>query len=201
MNRETVMRKCTITGTYPRTQVGVGLIEVLIAVLVFSVGLLGMMSMQLAAKRASFESTQRTIATGLVRDILERIRSNPGALSSYVVNNVGASSLAPGTDCNALTCTTSQLAAWDLYEWVELLRGAAEVITIGSTTSNAGGLVAPQACITHNVGKISVAIAWRGVSELANPTGSGCGNGSGYYGVGDVQRRLLLITTYVGVAS
>ena len=190
------MRQTKLSGNRKYKQAGVGLIEVLIAVLIFSVGLLGMTTMQLGAKRTSYEATQRSIATGLARDILERMRSNPTELALYaslapVGTPVGGSSLSAGTNCNAATCTTAQLAARDLYEWVELLRGASEKIG----TVDVGGLVTPQACITHASGEVSVAIAWQGASELTNPTLSSCGNGS--YGTLDV-RRLLFITTYVG---
>jgi type IV pilus assembly protein PilV len=187
------MKHANLRGKERRTQAGVGLIEVLIAVLVFAVGLLGMTTMQMGTKRASYEATQRSIATGLARDILERMRSNPAVLASYVVDDVGGSSRpTPGTNCNEDPCVPGDLAEQDLYEWVELLRGASEQIS----GTNAGGLVTPQACITHAAGLVSVAIAWQGVSELTNPTQSACGNGS--YGTGDVLRRLMVITTYVG---
>lgn len=79
---------------------GVGLIEVLIAVLVLSVGLLGMVAMQITAKRNSFEAAQRSIATGLSRDILERIRSNPGEVATYVSNLGGESITTAPASCN-----------------------------------------------------------------------------------------------------
>lgn len=184
-----------------RRQIGMGLIEVMVAVLIFAVGLLGMAAMQLAAKKSSYEATQRSIATSLSRDILERMRSNPEQLAAYVATDVGDTSsppATPGTDCAAATCNPAQLAAYDLYEWYQLLIGASEKIDIAGTVSNAGGLVEPRACISDADGLVSVAIAWRGVNEMTNPTESGCGDGLGLYGTSDVQRRLLVITTYIG---
>ena len=178
---------------------GVGLIEVLIAVLVLSVGILGMISMQVTAKRNTYESTQRSIATGLARDILERIRSNPGELSTYAASATlggGSITTAPAS-CNSAACTTSALAAWDLYEWEQSLDGAAEKVTIGGTESNAGGLVDPQACITDTSGLVTVAIAWKGVTEASNPAASSCGESSGLYGASNEQRRLMVIQTYI----
>ncbi len=69
---------------------GIGLVEVLVALLVFSVGILGVTAMQLAAKRSGYEATQRSIATSLARDIIERMRSNPGQLPGYVVSDLGS---------------------------------------------------------------------------------------------------------------
>lgn len=178
-------------------QKGVGLIEVLIAVLVLSVGLLGMVAMQITAKRNSFEAAQRSIATGLSRDILERIRSNPGEVATYVAQlGNGSISTAPAS-CNTAACTPNALALRDLYEWEQLLDGAAEKITIAGTAVNAGGLVEPRACITNNAGVVTVAIVWKGVAEMDNPTASSCGESSGLYGAGNKQRRLMVMTTYV----
>lgn len=184
-------------------QTGVGLIEVLIAVLVLGVGILGMVSMQVTAKRNSYEATQRSIATALARDIIERMRSNPSELASYDGQTLGGGSItAVPASCNTNPCvTTLALASRDLYEWEQLLDGAAEKITLGGTTSNTGGLIDPQACIDTDTGSLSgsvtVAIAWKGVAELTNPTASTCGESSGLYGTGQKQRRLLVITTYV----
>jgi type IV pilus assembly protein PilV len=178
-----------------------GLVEVLVAVLIFAVGLLGMAAMQLAAKKSSYEATQRSIATSLSRDILERMRSNPGEIAAYVAADVGDTSsppATPGTDCAAATCTPAQLAAHDLYDWYQLLIGASESIDIAGTASNAGGLVEPRACISDVSGLVTVAIAWRGVNEMTNPAESDCGDGDGLYGTSDAQRRLLVMTTYIG---
>ena len=179
-------------------QRGLGLIEVLIALLVFAVGMLGMTTMQLGAKRASYEATQRSIATSLARDILERMRSNPAALVSYEVSELGSATVAAGTNCNTGPCTATQLAGRDLYEWSELLKGASEQITVSGVTTDAGGLVDYRACITETLGLVEVAIAWRGINDLANPTESTCGEASGLYGASQENRRLLVMTTYIG---
>lgn len=186
-------------------QAGVGLVEVLVTLLVLAVGLLGLVGMQLAAKRAGFEATQRTIATGLARDLLERIRSNPGQVEAYVVTDLGdEGSPPPAADCRASSCSPAEMAAYDLYDWHRLLTGVSETVTVSGTTLHAGGLVEPRACVTHSAGNIKLAIAWRGIGEQDSATdtsavgGSDCGLGAGLYGPGDRQRRLLVITSYVG---
>jgi len=82
------------------------------------------------------------------------------------------------------------------------LIGASEKINIAGTVSNAGGLVEPRACISDAgglvPGLVTVAIAWRGVNEMTNPTESDCGEGLGLYGDSDELRRLLVITTFMG---
>ena len=176
---------------------GLGLIEVLVSLLVFSIGILGVASTQLDAKRASHEATQRTLATSLGRDIIERMRSNPQALSSYAVTELGGSIVDKGTDCSVSSCSPTLLAKRDLYEWNELLQGASQRFTAQGSTSYAGGLADARACIAVASGKISVALAWRGFSSMQNPSGSNCGQGTGLYGPSHEKRRLLLLSTYV----
>lgn len=179
------------------SQRGVGLVEILVAILVFAVGILGVTAMQLAAKRSGYESTQRSIATSLARDIIERMRSNPAQLDTYVVTDLGSTAVSFTTDCNLASCSPAALAERDLYEWNELLKGASEQVVIDGLTSNAGGLVDSRACITNDAGNIQVAIAWRGVTEMTNPAESDCGDSSGLYGDENKQRRLLVMTTYI----
>ncbi len=173
---------------------GAGLIEVLIAVLVLSVGLLGMLAMQTTAKRTAHEAAQRSLATAMAREILERMRSNPSALGSYVAT-LGRGSIATApASCVTGSCTPTQMASRDRYELEQMLDGAAEKI---GDADKAGGLVSPTACITNAAGVVTAAVAWKGVAELTNPTVSTCGNGLGLYGTGEVLRRLVVLSTFI----
>lgn len=180
-------------------QKGVGLIEVLIAILILSIGAVGLVSLQIKAKRMSYESVQRSVATSLARDIIERMRQNPGQLAGYVVDDLGASSISsePSPNCRTSICTPTELAAHDLWEWERALDGANETIDNGGTTTFAGGLTNPRACVTHNSGEISVAIVWEGFQEVSNPGANQCGEGLGLYGSGETKRQLVLITTFI----
>lgn len=179
-----------------RAQRGAGLIEVLIAMLVIAVGILGVAGLQLTGKQALNDASQRSIATALARDIVERMRSNPSDLEAYEGTVGGASITAPAT-CRNSNCTTAQLAARDLYDWEQALDGAEETVVISGTTTNTGGLVNPRACITHTDGKVTVAIAWRGVTNQVNPTASTCGEDPALYDTDNVRRRLLVMDTYI----
>ena len=189
-------------STNRRRQAGVGLIEVLIAVLVFAVGVLGMAAMQISAKRTSYEATQRSMATSMARDILERIRSNPDNLNAYVTASaIGEGSLPTSGNCVSSACDPNDLAVYDLYDWSLSLVGNSEK----SGTANVGGLLDSRACIANDSRTIWVAIAWKGVTEMTNPDPNeppaaiaDCGNSSGLYGTNNVNRRLLVMSTYVG---
>ncbi|MDH4022770.1 MAG: type IV pilus modification protein PilV [Gammaproteobacteria bacterium] len=182
-------------------QGGFTLIEVLIAILVISVGLLATASLQLLSKRSNYDAAQRTTAAHLAGDLLERMRSNPAALINYIPDGpLGGNTLgAPATDCEGAgaDCTAAELAAFDLWQWEQALDGANET----QDGASAGGLISAQACITGapfgGNGIYTVAIAWRGMTDSTNPATNSCGEGSGLFGDGDEFRRVLVVNSFI----
>lgn len=189
----------------PRRSRGTSLLEVLVTVVIFSIGLLGIAGLQVQSKRSNFEAVQRSTASLLAHDMVERMRTNSGALAAYVQQGaqLGGSTVAsePTPDCKDLNlCSSDALAAHDIWEWERAIDGASE----SSGGNMTGGLVLPTACITGPVGGgtglYTVAIAWRGQEALANPTGSACGEGTGRYdngGEAGVYRRLILVDVFI----
>lgn len=187
----------------PTRQRGVSLIEIMVAVFVLSVGVLGVVGLQMTAKRANYEAVQRATATSLAQDIIERMRANAAVLSTY--SNLGAGRTLTGTTMAATACTANctqaQLAQYDLYEWEQAING----VTSQKAGTNTGGLSLPTACITGpngGSGTYSIVIAWRGLTKLSNPGINACGQGSGRYdhdgGVeADVYRRVLVVETFI----
>ncbi len=67
-----------------RHQLGVGLVEVLVAVLVLAIGLLGAAGLQLISLRGGHSAYQRSQATWLANDLIDRLRARqPEACSAY----------------------------------------------------------------------------------------------------------------------
>ena len=65
--------------TFPRCQIGMTLIEVLVAVLILAVGLLGAVMLQLNALKYTDSSRMTSQASFIAYDMLDRIRANAGA--------------------------------------------------------------------------------------------------------------------------
>jgi type IV pilus assembly protein PilV len=106
---------------------GFTLIEVLVAVIILAVGILGMASLQMNGIKNIHSAYYRSQATQLGYDIADRIRSNfveanKLANSAYVTNAVTAATAQ--ADCTSVTttCTTVDMAINDLYEWHEALK-------------------------------------------------------------------------------
>ena len=183
---------------------GMGMLEYLLALLIFSTGMMGLMSAQLVAKKVVYEASQRSTATALGRDIVERMRINSGQLEAYRAMAVGDTTQLfplPDPDCNISTCTAPQLAAFDLWQWESNLLGRSE----RRSSASSGGLVSPRACISSDGGEVSVTISWLVSSVVQQLTPSTCSAEDIGAGVtpsesndDTLQRRQLMISTYIG---
>ncbi len=194
---------------------GATLIEVLIAVLVLAVGILGLMGLQINGKRTTYEALQRSAAVGLAQDMINRIRANPNLASdatfldtnydtgtlAYTAGGVGGGQVsAPGKDCAAAGagCTRTELAAFDLAAWEAQLDDATST-----------GLINPAGCIhidtdpgIVNGRSITVMVAWESRVDLDQaqlvarmPAALECGDGK--YGTDDVRRQAVVIATFL----
>ncbi|MBT8135966.1 MAG: type IV pilus modification protein PilV [Gammaproteobacteria bacterium] len=100
---------------------GFSLIEVLVALVVLSIGMLGIAALHIDGVRTGYSALQRTHAVNLTADMADRIRANPAG--NYNVG-VGAAGAAPGVACADTAsgaapgdCTPDQMAAYDVWEW------------------------------------------------------------------------------------
>jgi type IV pilus assembly protein PilV len=107
---------------------GVSLVEVLISIVIASIGLLALVGTNVSSVRFTKMSQYRATATQLASDLGERMRANKAGRASYDMQTdfAGQAALpvAPGTLCNsfATTCTAAEMAAFDLQAWQVLVR-------------------------------------------------------------------------------
>jgi type IV pilus assembly protein PilV len=183
-------------------QKGFSLIELLVSLVIFAVGLLSIAGLQMVSKRSNFESLQRTTASHIAYGLLEEMRTNGDAIGTYLAApDLGGGQFASMqvADCSnaASPCTSTQKAQQDLWFWEQVLDGAQEVGVEGAS----GGIMSPTMCINGPVGGGAgvyvVAIAWQGGISMANPEINACGAGSGKYGDADAFRRVLQVATFI----
>jgi type IV pilus assembly protein PilV len=101
---------------------GFSMLEVMVAVLVVSLGLLGLSGLQTVGLRNNASAGQRTIATQLAYDMADRMRANFASViaGDYNYVNYSGTNAAGQTTANCLNttgCTAQQLAFEDIYEW------------------------------------------------------------------------------------
>jgi len=187
---------------YRNRQHAFSLIELLVSMVIFSIGLLSIAGLQMVAKKSNHESLQRTTASHIAYGMLEEMRTNGNGIMTYLAApDLGGGQFAslPVPDCNnaASPCTAGQKATHDLWFWEQVLDGEQEVGAEGAT----GGILIPTLCIDGpaggGAGTYAVAIAWRGSVSLENSDIDVCGAGSGQYGDGDAYRRVLRVDTFI----
>lgn len=74
-----------MSSKHIKSQHGVGLIEVLVALLLIAIGILGFSALQLRAMDAANEAADRTFAINIARDLSERMRANKQGLTKFTV--------------------------------------------------------------------------------------------------------------------
>ena len=115
-------------NTSHQKQNGSTLIEVLIALLVFTIGLQGIASMQYQSVKDNFDSSQRSHGVWAAQELINRIRANPEGRattpSSYNFNGNPCDANEPATYCAdqqaapAAACNTAEIATFDIWESV-----------------------------------------------------------------------------------
>ncbi|WP_062268576.1 type IV pilus modification protein PilV [Endozoicomonas arenosclerae] len=137
---------------------GFTLIEILVAVLVLAIGLLGMASLQLLGSQSSQGAASRTQAALLAYDLAERMRNNRNAALN---GDYGTGQLAAPNDpnCIAAGCNAAQLAAHDVREWLDHI---VDVNNIGIDGNNwQPSIAGATASLTQNNNEFTLTINWQ----------------------------------------
>jgi type IV pilus assembly protein PilV len=105
---------------------GFTLVEVLIALIVLSVGMLGIAGLYVHSMQAGRTSMFRHHAVTLAGDVGDRIRANPRAGPAYALAGSNNNCVNGGVDC-----TPGQMAANDIFLWDQQ---AADTLPNGTVT-------------------------------------------------------------------
>ena len=120
---------------------GFNLVEVLIALIIMSVGMLGIAGLYVHSMQAGRTSLFRHHAVTLAGDVADRIRANPTAQVAYGLAGADNNCVAGG-----INCTPPQMAENDIFLWqqqaVDTLPTGAVAVVFN------GGPVPPTYAIT-----------------------------------------------------
>ncbi len=122
-------------------QTGFSLIEVLVALLVLAIGLLGILVMQARGLQLNQAGYMQSQAMFMAEDIVERIRSNQTAIDSYSIDFEDAGDDSAGyCDSIGSACSDTEMAASDLLQWKTQLSNVLPQgdgrVEIGATVGN-----------------------------------------------------------------
>ena len=109
-----------------KKQAGVSMIELMVSLFIFSVGLLGFATLQTRSLQEGFDSGQRSVVLWRTQELSDRMRANGDQLDTYVaaVNNAAICNAVPtrcadywdGGAVAGAACTATQMATFDVWD-------------------------------------------------------------------------------------
>lgn len=135
------------------SQRGFSLLEVLIALLVLAVGLLGLAALQNMGLRLNHQSYERTQATILIYDMIDRMRANPtGVVAGNYALSMTSTPPTATLNCEATACTPAAMAAYDMNRWIT---------TIAGTATQRAALSGGQGSIVAAGSRFAISVSWQ----------------------------------------
>jgi type IV pilus assembly protein PilV len=168
-----LIAKCASRTHGRATQSGFALVESLIAVLLVSLGLMGVGQLILVSLREAAGALARTQAVFLVRDMMDRIRANPDALDAYDCATYGGLPAERGctpSGAPSAECSARDLAEDDLARWQALVRASLVLAPGMPTAANVSFVAAASA---SEPARYRVEISWQQPGSTAPLTLSG----------------------------
>lgn len=145
---------------------GFTLLEVLIAILVLSIGLLGLAGLQFSALRGNTQSYERSQAVALSYEIVDRMRANRVAASEGSFNLKPFENKAISVSCEEAACTRAQAADFELAQWQRRL-----ISTLPGATASIDQRCAPGIpCLQRST--YTVRVLWN--ENRKNATDASC---------------------------
>lgn len=142
-------------------QKGVGLMEVLVALVLLSIAVLGFVALQVRAVAASNEASMNIQATNIARDLGERIRMNRSGAEGYEDME------SPPTKCSNAFCTPNEMAQYDYAQ----VKTRATNLGMSMNILNCQGSTLVRKCIY---------IAWENTTATNGEGHPNCTNGAAY---------------------
>ncbi|NIE96582.1 type IV pilus modification protein PilV [Acinetobacter sp. Tr-809] len=151
-------------------QKGVGLVEVLIALVLLAIAVLGFVGLQIRAVAASQEAGRNVQAMNIARDLSERIRTNRDGLLSYTAAEApkeGEEAEDP-KNCANVFCTASEMGGYDYAQVTEKAKNIGMSLDILNCQ---GGSELKRKCIY---------VAWEGTTPTNGTADTDCTQGAAY---------------------
>lgn len=112
--------------------------EVMIALLISAISLLGLAALQGVARKNMDSSFQYSQASLLMEDLAERMRANPGGVKAGNYDAIDTRTVSGGSvDCSA-GCDTATIAENDIRAWAAALNNS-ELLLVGRGTTQLNG--------------------------------------------------------------
>ena len=154
------MKTLKLNKVCARSQKGASLVEVLVATVVISVGLIGLAGLQTLSMQSNHTAYLRTQASLLAYDMVDRMRAN--ILAAQSGQYVTAFNAAPSgtTNCESTSCSSGNLATYDINQWKCNLGAWDSISTCSTTLSVSGLLPGGDGSVTQTGTVHTVSVRW-----------------------------------------
>jgi type IV pilus assembly protein PilV len=148
-----------------QSQSGVFLLEALIAILIFSLGILGMVAMGGTAIASQSDAQFRTEAANFASEIASKIalnvdRANPASVTNFAHLPV------PGGYCNFAGSASTNAVVLD---WIDRVRGAVAGVPGLPGATNVSESIAVDTTPGSGFNRVTITVCWKPPSTNATP--------------------------------
>lgn len=147
-----------------KPQQGVGLLEVMVALMLLAVAVLGYSAMQLRATNVSLEANNNTHALEIARDLHERMRINREGITRFESGGFDKSTTPVLKNCRTTDCDADDLIIFDFHE-------------VSNNAENLGMSLAVRECPIRAVGnnrRHCIYVAWGDTTPTTGTASTAC---------------------------
>lgn len=173
-----IMNTSKIVSHKIHTSKGFTLVEVMVAMVIFSIGLLGLAGLQSLGLTNNQTAFLRTTAMQQAYNMADRMRNNIVAVDAGNYSALDEDIPAIGTNCVTTSCTPSQLANFDHFEW---------------NTNNLALLPLGHGTVTRSGDQMLICVMWNELKVGAAPAEPDCANPGAYNPTTEFKFYTLLV--------
>jgi type IV pilus assembly protein PilV len=140
-------------------QKGIGLPEIMVAMLLLGVAVIGFAGLQVRALSSTNDAMYRTQAIAIAQDFAERMALNPTAKATYL--NAWNASAVAANKCETGNCTDVQMAQYDM-----------RTITNLAIATLPNGQIAVMPCIERN--NVCIYVSWNSTTPTQGTAAPHC---------------------------
>jgi len=150
-------------------QNGFSLLELMVAMFILAVGLLGIAGLQSYSLKNTQISGKQTYAMMYSQDLIDNIRGNSSAIDNYALSN-GATPATPSKNCdstlsgNTQVCSAAELAQYQLYRLYQQVQE--------SIDSNANVMISVSPVNNSPSKVVTIQFSWQEADKKQNPVPS-----------------------------
>jgi type IV pilus assembly protein PilV len=113
---------------------GFTLLESMIALVILSVGMLGIAALYVEGLRAGRTAIYRTTAVALASDMMDRIRANPAARADYALTAAVSNCVNGTVDCSQTELAQEDVSVWEAEVAARMPLGTSADVTVATAT-------------------------------------------------------------------